>query len=196
MILSDSTNTKYIRTNGIGSYLVEITCDSLCTLAETYNYETYQLSQRISNAGNNIFSDVGQKRNIILPDGSIQTPLDRENLLLNSDNELEESKTSIQVKPNPTTGLITVTGLLNNVRFTIVNQNGVIVKTGILRDNKIDLYALPSGLYTILFEDDSNIVKKVIKFNIKEEVSDTETSSFYTNRKPFPNQKFYELPIK
>jgi hypothetical protein len=163
MILSDSTNTKYIRTNGIGSYLVEITCDSLCTLAETYNYETYQLSQRISNAGNNIFSDVGQKRNIILPDGSIQTPLDRENLLLNSDNELEESKTSIQVKPNPTTGLITVTGLLNNVRFTIVNQNGVIVKTGILRDNTIDLYALPSGLYTILFEDDSNIVKKVIK---------------------------------
>ena len=71
----------------------------------------------------------------------------------------------VTIYPNPTSGLITVTSLLQeSARITVYNALGELVYEEETADHKIDLSGLPSGAYMFhVTQGKTTIRKKVIK---------------------------------
>ena len=75
---------------------------------------------------------------------------------------------NIMAYPNPTTGIATISKEFNNNEYFIYSTTGVLVKTGIISNNHIDLTNLTNGVYLIKIKQyrlNSWKTGKVIKIN-------------------------------
>ncbi|MCB0667998.1 MAG: T9SS type A sorting domain-containing protein [Saprospiraceae bacterium] len=62
----------------------------------------------------------------------------------------------VDVFPNPVSRLLFVEGAENSATFNIVDNNGLVVKEGILTQEPIDVSQLPSGIYILQTENNSS----------------------------------------
>lgn len=63
----------------------------------------------------------------------------------------------IKIYPNPTNGKVNVSSQFTGKSFSVIATNGAIVKTGLVKNNEIDLSALTNGLYYIVINTEENI---------------------------------------
>ncbi|MCB9194364.1 MAG: T9SS type A sorting domain-containing protein, partial [Flavobacteriales bacterium] len=61
----------------------------------------------------------------------------------------QERTTAVVAYPNPTTGIVRLSGGIGNRHFEIWNARGVLVRSGSLDGDRIDLGDLPPSVYTI-----------------------------------------------
>jgi len=73
-------------------------------------------------------------------------------------------ESELTLYPNPTAGLITVTGLKSDTDYKLFDLNGKSINSGTVSSNSVNLSHLESGVYWIyIFNDKISIVEKVIK---------------------------------
>jgi hypothetical protein len=77
-----------------------------------------------------------------------------------SENELS----SLNVYPNPSTGVFNINGLSSNVKMTVSNAQGQELYSKFVTGNtQLDLTSQPKGIYFIKFMNDSSLrVEKVV----------------------------------
>ncbi len=68
----------------------------------------------------------------------------------------ETSDSHIKIYPNPASSILFFEGIPLNTTIFIYDINGKLCSAGILREDRIDISGLLSGVYTIIFEDDNN----------------------------------------
>jgi len=87
-------------------------------------------------------------------------------LLDNVTNVMETDFNKVIIHPNPTKGLVFINGYKSNSGFRLLNSSGGVVKKGKIRENKISLSELATGLYylVIIHDDNSLHLKKILKY--------------------------------
>lgn len=71
----------------------------------------------------------------------------------------QKSNESIYVYPNPSNGLINISGLVTNMSsIRIINNIGELVLKSQVTNNHLDISLLPKGFYTLLIEQNNQII--------------------------------------
>jgi hypothetical protein len=74
----------------------------------------------------------------------------------------EKTKIESSIFPNPSTGIVNITGIPSNTSVKVYNSNGCEVKCS-LKDSQIDLSTQPSGIYLMELSDgDRRVTKKIV----------------------------------
>jgi len=78
----------------------------------------------------------------------------------------QEFESTINIYPNPSTGILYIDGDYDDVQ--ILSLNGRRVYTGVIKDNtrtEVNMYGLPSGMYIVRLQKDNVIINKKIILN-------------------------------
>jgi len=78
----------------------------------------------------------------------------------------EETQNTIVVKPNPTTGMISISEQYLNTRYQITSLIGSVIKEGVIKINSIDFSTFNTGIYYLKIIDSETgkiIVTRVVK---------------------------------
>lgn len=71
--------------------------------------------------------------------------------------EDNSGENNFQVSPNPSTGIFTLSGDLNNAKVEIINAIGEVVSSGTDANGNIDLSAYGKGVYLVRISSDGNV---------------------------------------
>ena len=71
----------------------------------------------------------------------------------------------IRIYPNPTDGIVTITGHLKPVDIKVYTIQGQMIQSENRVENSLDISCLPAGIYYLLIQDGNNILKreKIVK---------------------------------
>lgn len=75
----------------------------------------------------------------------------------------QDGKNTVQVSPNPSHGIFSITGIdaVEAEIFTVMNNVGQVVSTTVQRDGQLDMSAFPSGVYYLRVASSGQVVKLV-----------------------------------
>ncbi|MFW5767089.1 MAG: T9SS type A sorting domain-containing protein [Bacteroidota bacterium] len=86
-------------------------------------------------------------------------PVFSENEFVSVPEKLPLSGKEIRLYPNPARNYVNVSGDMNIERFQIISAEGRVVKQGLF-SQRIDLSALPRGMYIVVFENNDGILSR------------------------------------
>jgi hypothetical protein len=78
---------------------------------------------------------------------------------LTGDFNITEDK-NIIVYPNPVKNTLFISGVMPDIKISIINSQGITVLSNSLSKNQIDVSGLKEGTYTIKFENNANVTLK------------------------------------
>lgn len=149
-IMAGSTGTS-IRTNGLGRYEATISCPDGCTYIADYTFVEEEENSTNAMAIDPVLSSILDNvvlgyRNKTLPDGTVQTPHERE-----LDIPLEApsiTKEEIAISPNPTSGLVLIQNVMIGDAYVVLDNVGRTVLSGLIASTMtIDMTDINPGIY-------------------------------------------------
>jgi len=81
------------------------------------------------------------------------------------DNETQEAPSKVVVYPNPSNGLFNIIGIADATVIKVLNANGQLIKTGLVKEGaiyRLDLSLESSGLYLLSITTDENTEIKLL----------------------------------
>jgi len=147
----------FIGANGDDEYTSEL--DGLTT-GEAMTYKLYRSDRSIYELEPTYSTQMPNSDGLFAPEGMSLIAAFKLSSTAISENQLS----SLNLYPNPSTGIFNITGLGSNVKMTVSNAQGQEIYSKIVSGNtQLDMTLQPKGIYLIKFMNDNSLrIEKVV----------------------------------